>query len=99
MAVVAVPTGSDLATYMGRSDPGDYDAQVAGAMSYVSGFADMAVFTELHNEAVLAQAALQVEARGHRGGVEMTDFGPVYARRRTTALDRLVAVHGAGPFA
>jgi hypothetical protein len=42
---------------------------------------------------------LQVESRGYRGGVQMTDFGPVYARRKTTALERLEAVAGLGGFA
>ena len=56
-------------------------------------------FTDNHREAVLAQAALQVESRGYRGGVQMTDFGPVYARRRTAAMEQLEAIDGVGRFA
>lgn len=99
MPPVTIPTGSDLATYMARSDPGDFDGQVQAAFDYIAAQASMDPFTDLHREAVLAQAALQVESRGYRGGVQMTDYGPVYARRRTTALDRLLALEGLGGFA
>ena len=97
--MLPLPTGADLSTYMGRSDPGDFDEQVAGALDYVGARTPLDPFTELHKEAVLAQAALQVEARGYRGGVQMTDFGPVYARRVSTALERLRHVHDLGGFA
>ena len=99
MAPVEVPTGADLAAYMGRSDPGDFDDQVAAAMDYVSAVCVVDPFTTAHHEAVLSTAAAQVEARGYRGGVQMTDFGPAYARRKTTAMERLMVTHGVGGFA
>ena len=96
--MLPLPTGADLAAYMARSDPGDFDEQVAAALDYVAARTPLDPFTALHKEAVLAQAALQVESRGSRGGVQLTDFGPVYARRVSTALERLRHTSDLGGF-
>ncbi len=99
MSIVDVPTGADLATYMGRSDPGDFDDLVDQALAYVNAHVGTQTFTSTHREAVLSKAANTYSARGMRGGVEMTDFGPVYARRHTMAMDDLKSIAGTGGFA
>jgi len=96
---VAVPTGADLAAYMARSDPGDFDLYVAAALDNVTARVhEVDPFTEQHRLAVLATAAGLVLAR-HNNGVDLTEMGPVYARRRAYALDQLLTTHAAGGFA
>jgi hypothetical protein len=99
VAVVPIPDGADLAARLGRDEETDYDQIVAAAYAYVAALCVVDPFEELHAEAVLAQAQLAVEARGYRQGVTMTDFGPIFARRHSVPLERLMATHGRGAFA
>ena len=94
------PTGSDLAAYMGRPDPaGAFDPLVATWVEYVEDVTADLPWTYAHTRAVLAQAAADVESVGYKGGVILSDFGPVYARRRTVQLEALLTRYGTGSFA
>lgn len=92
------PTGADLATYMARSDPGDFGEYVQASSDYVSGLAVMDPYTEAHRLAVLATAAEMVRAKA-TNGVEMTDFGVLFARRRPFQLELLLTMYGVGGMA
>ena len=99
MPIVDVPTGAALSTYMGRADPGYFDDLIAQWVEHVQQLAVCDPWTYAHTRAVLAQAAADVESVGYKGGVILSDFGPVYARRRTTQLDMLMTVKSLGGFA
>ena len=83
---------------MGRADPGYYDDLVAEWVEYLPELCVCDPWTYTHTRAVLAQAAADVESVGYTGGVILSDFGPVYARRRTVQLDTLLTRTGLGGF-
>lgn len=84
---------------MGRDDPGYFDDLVAEWVAHISDITDVTEWTYGHTRAVLAQAAADVESVGYKGGVILSDFGPVYARRRTVQLEALLARRALGGFA
>lgn len=94
-----LPTGADLAAYMARSDPGYFDELVAQWVEHLTDICVTTPWTYAHTRAVLAQAAADVESVGYTGGVIMSDFGPVYARRKTHQLETLLTRKAVGGFA
>ena len=99
MAPAPIPTGSDLAAHMGRSDPGDFDALVAQWVERVSEKTVADPWEYQHTQAVLEQAALDVDSYGKRGGVELTEYGPIYTRPVTVAMGNLLKHRAVGGFA
>lgn len=94
-----VPTGADLAAFMGRSDPGYFDDLVDEWVTALPGLCVCDPWTYTHSRAVLAQCAADVESVGYTGGVILSEFGPVFARRRTVQMETLLSRAAHGGFA
>jgi hypothetical protein len=84
-----VPTGSDLAAFMGRSDPGDMGSVVSGAVDWVTSHTVADPWTVQHTEAALLIAQRRYVARAAGFDREIGQF--VYVPGSIPVVEGLLA--------
>lgn len=89
MTIDPVPTGSDLAAFMGRSDPGDMDDVVAGAVDWIGSHCVCDPWTVQHTEAALLIAQRRYVARAAGFNNELGQF--VYVPGSIPVVDGLLS--------
>lgn len=89
MTIDTVPAGSDLAAFMGRSDPGDMDNVVAGAVDWITAHTLCDPWTVQHTEAALLIAQRRYTARAAGFDSELGQF--VYVPGSIPVVDGLLS--------